>query len=98
MTQPTVTTQVQASAPESDADNTLPDGDLPYRRRFYRLLLEKLHRYVASYTDLSFTPFPPATLRPIPISDAAGAAQMQWGDWAEILSSISIKSPFFFRN
>lgn len=88
-------TQARASAPANDSDAALPDGDVPSRRPLYRLQLEKLHRYVASYTALAFTPLLRSAFRVVPISVNADATQMRWGDWAKILSSISDNEPLF---
>lgn len=79
-----------------DTDIAAADGDTPRLEplyRLHRLHLEKLHRYVASYAELRFPPLFSYVFSSVPTSADAGAIQMRWGNWAKILSSISVK-PF----
>lgn len=94
----TATSQAQRSAPASDADVALPDGDSPSREPRYRLRLEQLHRYVASDVDLAFSPLFRPAFRAVPISPSADAVQMKWGDWAAIISYMSASKPLFLRS
>lgn len=94
--QPQALAQAQAQA--SDADAVLPDGDSPSQEPRYRLRLEQLHRYVASYADLYFTPLLRQAFRVVPISPSADAIQLKWGDWAAIISYVSASKPLFLES
>lgn len=85
----------KAATQTGDTELPVADSDVPAVVGLQQIRTGNLHNYASGYPSPKFLPPLLTTFVSVPISADAGATQMKWGNWAKILSSVSVKNVIF---